>query len=199
MSRIQLVDYGAGNLRSVASALKRLDIDIQIVRSGDDIKIDQPLILPGVGAAAEAMRHLQETGIASVLPRCTAPTLGICLGMQLMLTHSEEGHVDTLGIFPGTVRLVTTALKLPHMGWNSVQFTEKALPLLADVPNPSYFYFAHSYAADTDAAYVVASCMYDSQIPVVIRKNNFWGIQCHPEKSGDVGMQVLTNFARMVS
>jgi glutamine amidotransferase len=199
MTTIQVVDYGAGNLRSVTAALTRLGVTPHVVSRGSELQTDAPLILPGVGSAGEAMRCLQAQGMAEQLPRCTAPVLGICLGMQLMLTHSEEGDVETLGIFPGTVRRLRTACKLPHMGWNAVTGTRGAHPLLTGLPNPAHFYFAHSYVADTDSEYVVATCQYDSEIPAMICRKNFWGIQCHPEKSGENGMQLLANFIRMVS
>lgn len=184
---MQVVDYGAGNLRSVVAALARLGSPCRLVTSAADLDLKSPLILPGVGAAGRAMESLRATGIAEQLPKCTAPVLGICLGMQLMAEFSEEDHVPTLGIIPGRVRKIATTQKLPHMGWNLVTWSDHGLP-------PADLYFAHSYCIETDPRYVLATCDYGPTITVVVKQNNFWGIQCHPEKSGAVGIQLLKNF-----
>lgn len=184
---IQVVDYGAGNLRSVVAALVRLGAPWRLVKAASDLDLLSPLILPGVGAAGRAMESLRATGIAARLPKCTAPVLGICLGMQLMTGFSEEDHVAALGILPGRVRKMETTQKLPHMGWNTVTWSDNALP-------PSDLYFAHSYCVETEPRYVVATCEYGQKLTVVVRRDNFWGIQCHPEKSGEAGAQLLKNF-----
>lgn len=187
MTTIQVVDYGAGNLRSVVAAMARLGASCRLVKSGADLDLQAPLILPGVGAAGRAMESLNATGIAAQLPKCTGPVLGICLGMQLMTEFSEEDHVKTLGIFPGHVTKIATTQKLPHMGWNTVTWLNDDLP-------PSDLYFAHTYCVETDSQYVRATCDYGPKIQVIVNRDNFWGIQCHPEKSGDVGTQLLKNF-----
>lgn len=189
MTTIQVIDYGAGNLRSVTAALTRLGVTPKLVQAAADLNVTAPLILPGVGAAGRAMESLNATGLAARIPECTAPVLGICLGMQLMAEFSEEDDVATLGIFPGRVRRIQTTQKLPHMGWNEVHWHDGQQA-------PAWFYFAHSYCMETDPQYVLASCDYDEKIPVVVRRNNFWGIQCHPEKSGPIGMNVLENFLK---
>lgn len=189
MSTIQVIDYGAGNLRSVVSALARLGVTSRLVHAAADLDTAAPLILPGVGAAGRAMESLSASGLAARIPDCTAPVLGICLGMQLMAEFSEEDDVATLGIFPGRVRKIKTTQKLPHMGWNFVEWHDGQQP-------SAWFYFAHSYCMETDPQYILASCDYDEKIPVVVRRNNFWGIQCHPEKSGPFGMKVLENFLK---
>lgn len=187
MTTIQVVDYGAGNLRSVVAALARLGAPCRLVKSAADLDLQSPLILPGVGAAGRAMESLRATGLADHLPKCVAPVLGICLGMQLMVAFSEEDHVPTLGVFPGRVRKIATTQKLPHMGWNTVTWSDNCLP-------PADLYFAHTYCVETNPKYVMATCDYGPKIPVVVRHDNFWGIQCHPEKSGTVGTQLLKNF-----
>lgn len=189
MTTIQVIDYGAGNLRSVTAALTRLGVAPKLVKTGNDLDVASPLILPGVGAAGRAMENLNASGLADRIPDCTAPVLGICLGMQLMAEFSEEDDVATLGIFPGRVRKIQTSQKLPHMGWNEVKWHDSQQP-------PACFYFAHSYCMETDSKYVLASCDYDEKIPVIVRRNHFWGIQCHPEKSGPVGMTFLKNFLK---
>lgn len=184
---IQVVDYGAGNLRSVVAALSRLGSSCRLVKSAVDLDLQAPLILPGVGAAGRAMESLHLTGIAGLIPKCAAPVLGICLGMQLMAEFSEEDHVTALGILPGRVCKIATTQKLPHMGWNTVTWSNNAL-------SPTDLYFAHSYCMETEAQYVLATCDYGPIIPVIVRRDNFWGIQCHPEKSGEAGTQLLKNF-----
>lgn len=184
---MQVVDYGAGNLRSVVAALSRLGTSCRFVKFAADLDLGAPLILPGVGAAGRAMESLRATGLADQLPRCTAPVLGICLGMQLMAEFSDEDHVETLGILPGRVEKIATTQKLPHMGWNTVAWVNNELP-------PADMYFAHTYCMTTEARYVMATCDYGPRIAVVVHRDNFWGIQCHPEKSGEVGIQLLENF-----
>lgn len=198
MTQLQIVDYGAGNLRSVVAAVQRLGVTPRIVTTAADVDIASALILPGVGAAAQAMAQLQDKGLDEVLPRCTAPVLGICLGMQLLLEFSEEGDVGTLGIIPGATRKLQHAPKLPHMGWNQVSW-QKPCALLKNLIAPVDLYFAHSYYADTQSDYICATTDYGQPIPVVIQKDNFYGIQCHPEKSGDVGMTILKNFFKVVT
>jgi glutamine amidotransferase len=189
VTTIQVIDYGAGNLRSVTAALTRLGVTPRLVKAGSDLDVASPLILPGVGAAGRAMENLNASGLADRIPDCAAPVLGICLGMQLMAEFSEEDDVATLGIFPGRVRTIQTSQKLPHMGWNRVVWKEGK-------HSPDWFYFAHSYCMETESNYVLANCDYDEKIPVVVRRDNFWGIQCHPEKSGPVGMIFLENFLK---
>lgn len=187
MTTIQVVDYGAGNLRSVVAALARLGAESRLVTCAAEIDLRAPLILPGVGAAGRAMESLRATGLVAQLPKCTAPVMGICLGMQLMAEFSEEDHVAALGIFSGRVRKIETTQKLPHMGWNTVTWVDNVLP-------PADLYFAHTYCMETDACNVRATCDCGQKIAVVVQRDNFWGIQCHPEKSGDVGVRLLKNF-----
>lgn len=196
MSSIQVIDYGAGNLRSVVSALTRLGKTPRLVQSAADLDAAAPLILPGVGAAGRAMEGLRASGLADRLPDCTAPVLGICLGMQLMAEFSEEDDVATLGIFPGRVIKIQAAEKLPHMGWNAVTWQDAHCPLLRGITSPADFYFAHSYCMDTPSEFVVATCEYGTKITTIVHRDNFWGIQCHPEKSGPIGMKVLENFLK---
>jgi glutamine amidotransferase len=154
------------------------------------------VLLPGVGAAADAMRRLREYGLDRVIPTLSCPLLGICLGMQLLFEHSAEGDTECLGVLPGRVeRLVATpGLPVPHMGWNTLQLSAGAVdPLLADLPSPAYGYFVHSYAAGVGAQ-TLASVDYGRPLAAAVRRGNFYGVQFHPERSATMGAQVLRNF-----
>ncbi len=193
---IQVIDYGAGNLRSVVRALQRLGVATRVVKFAADFDGQCPTILPGVGAAASAMHALQSNGVGSLLTTTRAPLLGICLGMQLQGTHSEEGDVATLGMLSGTVCRLQHVPKIPHMGWNTVQCSNDGHPLFAHISADTHFYFAHSYAVVlSNADSLIATTHYGPQHIVAAWGNSHCvGVQFHPEKSGDAGMQLLRNF-----
>jgi glutamine amidotransferase len=195
-SKIAIIDYGAGNLQSVANALAALGRPFEIVDNLGKLLAFDKVILPGVGAAGSAMEKLRQNGFARALPKLKVPTLGICLGMQLFAEFSEEGNVKCLCVIPGRVKRFQTALKVPHMGWNRVEMVKK-LPLTAGIPNNSFFYFVHSYYLDTDESYIIGKTAYDVNFPSIAQKGNFYATQFHPEKSGKWGMKLLSNFCEL--
>lgn len=193
---IQIIDYGAGNLRSVSNALKQLGQEYEIISSASKLKSNAKIIFPGVGAANAAMRNLNERGFADVISKIEIPFLGICLGMQLLLPYSEEGDTKCLGVIEGTVRKFSQELKIPQIGWNSVQLINNN-PLFQGVPDNSYFYFVNSYFVDAKKNSVLGLTDYGTHFDSVIRKNNFYGVQFHPEKSGEIGLKLLNNFCEL--
>ena len=200
---IAIVDYGAGNLRSVELALARLGVHTRVTADPDMLALADGLILPGVGAFSDDMAALGRSGtIPAVLEAVGAgrPLLGICLGMQLLLDGSEEGPgVPGLGLIPGEVRrLPGCGLKIPHMGWNSLT-PAKPSPLFKGLPEEPYVYFVHSYACKAaDPADVLAVTDYGVPFHAAVQRGRILGFQFHPEKSGDVGQKLLANFVEMV-
>ena len=200
---IAIVDYGAGNLRSVELALARLGVHTRVTADPDMLALADGLILPGVGAFSDAMAALGRSGtIPAVLEAVGAgrPLLGICLGMQLLLDGSEEGPgVPGLGLIPGEVRrLPGCGLKIPHLGWNSLT-PAKPSPLFKGLPEEPYVYFVHSYACKAaDPADVLAVTDYGVPFHAAVQRGRILGFQFHPEKSGDVGQKLLANFVEMV-
>jgi glutamine amidotransferase len=202
---ITLVDYKAGNLTSVQRALTRLGIPSQISADPDAVRRADKIIFPGVGAAGAAMSVLRERGLDSALKESFAkgtPILGICIGCQIILEHSEEDDAECLGLLTGkTVRFGRGAgwnsalLKIPHMGWNAVTVTQPH-PLLAHLRPGDEFYFVHSfYPQPADPSQIYAVSDYGGEFPVAIGSNNLFAVQFHTEKSGTVGLKVLENFA----
>ncbi len=197
---IAIIDYGAGNLRSVVNAISRLGYQLKITSSPDEVLTAQAVILPGVGAAADTMANLKKLELVSPLRRFIAegrPFLGVCVGLQILFTATEEGgwH-ECLDIIPGLVRKLPSGLKIPHMGWNQVR--QKAPhPLFDGVPDKANFYFAHSYYAEPDDKSLVAGeTEYGIPICSVIARGNLVATQFHPEKSGEVGLKIYGNFIR---
>ena len=190
---IGLVDYDGGNVRSVANALQNLGVDFVLSADPEKLNAADGLILPGVGAAPGAMESLKQRNLVGLLQGCKKPLLGICLGMELLLSHSDEGDIPCLGVLPGTVkRFDQRAEKVPHMGWNQVEFTREN-PLANHLPENPYFYFAHSlYVPVDDATSAVTSC--GMLFASMVQKENFYGVQFHPEKSGPDGLTLLNNF-----
>ena len=199
---IAIIDYGAGNLRSVELAFRRLETAAAVTADPAEIRRADGVILPGVGAFADAMGALERSGLIPVIRETAAsgkPLLGICLGMQALFDGSEEGAgVPGLGLIPGMVkRLPDCGLKIPHMGWNSLQF-QKDSPLRQGLPEQCYVYFVHSYAcAAADEADVLAVTEYGVPFHAAVQRDNIMGMQFHPEKSGAVGELLLRNFAAM--
>jgi glutamine amidotransferase len=198
---ITIIDYGLGNLTSVANALKKLSIPYLISDSSEDIIAASALILPGVGAAGEGMKNLKAKGLDKIITAQVGagkPLLGICLGMQLLFTESDEGNVHCLNLIKGKVRKFQTKLKVPQIGWNQVKVDYKS-GLLAEIKDESYFYFVHSYYFDPqDKTVLTGITNYDQAFCSVLETNNVFGVQFHPEKSGEAGLQLLQNFGKLI-
>lgn len=197
---LAVLDYGAGNLRSVVRALEVNGIRPVVLGDPDALLRADSLVFPGVGAAGSAMRRLRERGLDEAVRefyRLGRPILGVCLGLQLLFDRSEEdGGTPGLGLIPGEVRRFPDGLKIPHMGWNQVR-RQKDHPILAGIPDGAYFYFVHSYyAAPADPATVVATSDYGLDFASVVARDNLVATQFHPEKSGRWGLAVYANFLR---
>lgn len=218
---IAVVDYATGNLRSVADALRRVGAEFTLTADPAVLRAADRVILPGVGEASGAMSKLRERGLDAVLPTLTCPVLGICIGMQLMCLSSEEGDAECLGIFPARVRRLdagpdfssvpgglpgapdgdrtaapegtpaASRLKVPHVGWNTIEGLQT--PLFAGLPEASYVYYVHSYAADLCSA-TAATTEYGRRFSAALARDNFYGTQFHPEKSGAAGAAIIRNF-----
>ncbi len=199
---IHIVDYGAGNLFSVKNALDYLQVENKITANPADLHEADGIILPGVGAFRDCMTMLNESGFTAELKaqaRAGKPILGICLGMQMLFEKGYEfGETDGLGLIPGCVQLIDGGgLKIPHMGWNDLTVLHDCA-LSTDVHDGDYVYYVHSYRAETSDDYISCYTMYNEKIPGLVYCNNVYGAQFHPEKSGQVGMQILKNFAKLV-
>ncbi|OBX04783.1 imidazole glycerol phosphate synthase [Gallibacterium genomosp. 3] len=193
MTNIIIIDTGCANLSSVKFAFERLGYKAEISQDLNQIKQADKLLLPGVGTAKAAMLNLDNRNLIDTIKQLTQPVLGICLGMQLLAQFSQEGDVATLGVMSGkTEKLPDKGLPLPHMGWNQVKFAENE-PLFSDIPVNSYFYFVHSFAVLPNE-HTIATCDYSVPFSAALRKENFYGVQFHPERSGKVGSQLLRNF-----
>lgn len=194
-----IIDYRAGNLRSVQRALNYLNIDNKITEDYKEVEKANSIIFPGVGAAYSAMKTLHELALDRALKEAYnkgIPILGICLGSQIILSQSQEGPTPCLDLIPGEVKhFPMKDMKIPHMGWNSVQWTQEH-PVLKDVPSKSEFYFVHSYYTDPESkANIFGQTEYGIPFTSVLGKKNLIALQFHPEKSGKVGLQILQNFA----
>lgn len=199
MSNVALIDAGGANLGSVRYALERLGATPRIVRDGDELSDSgcERTILPGVGAAAEAMSLLQARGLDVALRTRERPLLGICLGMQLLFEHSEEGDVPCLGLLRGRVRrlLGSDGIRVPHMGWNRVR-RERDSSLLCGIDDDDTAYFVHAYAVPV-ADDCVASCTHGERFAAVVEQGAIAGVQFHPERSGTAGARLLANFLKL--
>ena len=197
MSPVALIDAGGANLGSVRYALERLDADVRIVRDADALAGCGRALLPGVGAAAPAMKLMRERGLDAALRSVSMPLLGICLGMQVLFEQSEEGDVACLGLLPGRVRRLrsTPRLRVPHMGWNRLRH-EQASPLTAGIEDGEHVYFVHTYAASVGEA-CIASCEHGDRFAAIVGRGAVWGVQFHPERSGATGARLLSNFLAM--
>ncbi len=203
---IGIVDYGVGNLFSLQASLHKVGVDFCMVQTLEEAEACQGLILPGVGAFATAMKSLQSKHLdvaLIALANSGKPLLGICLGMQLLLeTGYEHGEYSGLGLIPGVVRdlkeQITPGFKIPHMGWNQLQYTEIAAnhPLFTGVPEGAWLYFVHSYAAVSPQEVQLATCNYGGRIVAAVTQKHIMGVQFHPEKSGETGLRMLYNYAK---
>ena len=198
---IAIIDYGAGNLRSVANAIAKLGYQPRVTNNPGDVLSAAAVILPGVGAAADTMRNLAESGMSEVIRQLISeerPLFAICMGMQVMLQGSEEGgwH-ECLGVIPGIVRRLGSGVKIPHMGWNQVK-QRVVHPIFDAIPDEANFYFVHSYYADPDDTSVVAGTTdYGVSMCSIMIKGSLVATQFHPEKSGKYGLRMYSNFLQM--
>jgi glutamine amidotransferase len=192
-----IIDSGGANLASLQFALERLNAPATVTTNPREVQNATRVILPGVGSASDAMKRLRTAGLAEVLPTLKQPVLGICLGMQLLFKHSEEGEVDCLGIIPDTVRKLKPerGRPVPHMGWNNL-ISLRSDPLLENITDTDYVYFVHSFAAPVSDV-TLARTDYGAQVSAVVRHGNFWGTQFHPERSAATGARILANFLRL--
>ena len=190
---VTIIDYGTGNLRSVTNAFERLGTDYLLTSNAEVIAMAERVLLPGVGEATTAMAQLRDKGLTDILRNLKCPVLGICLGMQLLCAHSEEGDTECLRIFPNRVRRFPNdaGLKVPHVGWNSVHDLKS--PLYNNIDEGEYVYYVHSYAAEVNDC-TAAATDYGGWFSGSLHKDNFYGCQFHPEKSGAVGGRILANF-----
>ena len=191
---IAIIDYDAGNIRSVGNALERLGAEYELTADPARILAADKVILPGVGNAARAMENLRGRGLCELVKSLRRPVLGICVGMQLMCRDSEEGPVQGLGLFDAHVRRFseTPGAKVPHMGWNAIGNLDSKL--FKGLPGGSFVYFVHSYYAGTGPD-TIATCRHGEQLfSAALKYENFYGTQFHPEKSGSVGAAILRNF-----
>jgi len=191
---IAIIKYNAGNICSVQNALKRLGYESIITDNPEEILKADKVIFPGVGEASSAMKYLKERNLDQVIYSLKQPTLGICLGLQLMCTYSEEGDTECLGIFDTQVKKFTDEDIVPHMGWNN--FIQLSGDLFKGVVINSDVYYVHSYYAELSEA-TVAICDYIVPFSTALQKNNFYATQFHPEKSADIGEQILKNFCAL--
>lgn len=191
---VVLVDAGGTNIGSVRYALQRLGVEASLTADAGAIRAADKVILPGVGAAGPGMARLHELGLVDLMRSLTQPVLGVCLGMQLLCTHSEESDTRCLGVIPGSVKRFVEApgLRVPHMGWNALTAVREH-PLLAGLKHGDQAYFVHSYAAP-DGAHTLATADFGAPFSAVIARGNFHGMQFHPERSAGVGAKLLRNF-----
>ncbi|MEG1996094.1 MAG: imidazole glycerol phosphate synthase subunit HisH [Oscillospiraceae bacterium] len=193
---IAIIDYGAGNLFSVKNALDFIGVKSVITGDKKEIEMAQSLILPGVGAFPDAMKMLKHEQLDDVIKKQAKikPILGICLGMQMLFEKSFEfSQTEGLGLIDGYIDLIKTSYKIPHIGWNELE-VDKTSPLLDKESKNSYVYFVHSFMAYTAKENVLAFCDYGIKIPALVCKGNIYGAQFHPEKSGEVGLEMLKKF-----
>ena len=193
---IAIVDYKMGNLRSVENALRRLGAEFVVTADAEVIKRVDRVLLPGVGNAAEAMDNLRKAGLVEVIRSLRRPVLGICVGMQVMCRHSEEGDVDCLGIFDSHVKRFEPSqqVKVPHMGWNRIGNLESKL--FKGIDGGEYVYFVHSYYPEL-CPDTIATTTHGKMFSAALKYENFYGTQFHPEKSGDVGERIIANFLKL--
>ncbi len=196
-----IIDYGMGNLASVQRAFENLDIAVKISSSEEDLRNAESLILPGVGAFRDAIKLLDESNLSAVIKEEVARgkyLIGICLGMQLLYERGYEyGEYEGLGLIEGDIKYLDVKLKVPHMGWNNLRFSKQD-PILKYIKENEYVYFVHSYYAVSDNSEVISYAEYEKKIPAIVRNNNVYGIQFHPEKSGVTGLNILKAYKEII-
>ena len=194
---IGIVNYGAGNIFSLTSALSRVGIAYGMINEETEFDLYSHIIIPGVGHAGAAMEKLNQSGLVKKIRSLTKPVLGICVGMQLLTDHSEEGDAQLTNIIPLQTKLFDKELniKIPHMGWNNIRIQNNLL--FEGVENQSQFYFVHSYFIEYNATFDIATANYGMPFSAAVKKDNFYGVQFHPEKSGIAGEMLLKNFSNL--
>ena len=192
--KLVIINYGAGNIKSIQFAFKRLGIDAVLTNNVDEIKAADKVIFPGVGEASSAMKMLQESGLDKVIPTLKQPVLGICLGMQLMCNHSEEGNTKGLGIFDVAVKRFSNDVKVPQMGWNVI--ADLKSDLFKGIKEKEFMYLVHSFYAEK-CDEMIAKTDYEIEYASALQNDNFYGVQFHPEKSSLAGEQILKNFLKL--
>ena len=188
------LDYGVGNIKSIQFAFDRLGVTAVLSNDIELIKAADKIIFPGVGEASSAMNKLKDTGLIDDIKKLKQPVLGICLGMQLMCSKLEEGNTNGLGIFDVAVKRFSTSVKVPQMGWNSI--TNLKSKLFKDISDKEYMYLVHSYYVEENEN-TIATTDYELLYASAIQKDNFYGVQFHPEKSGKLGEKILQNFLNL--
>jgi len=194
--KIVIINYGAGNIQSIMFAIERLGYKAVLSNNPDEIKAADKVIFPGVGEASYAMKMLQESGLDTLIPTLKQPVFGICLGMQLMCNYSEEGDTKGLGIFDVDVVKFSSKVKVPQMGWNNIYNLKS--DLFKGIAENEYMYLVHSFYAPL-CAETIATTNYELEYSSALENDNFYGTQFHPEKSGDIGEQILKNFLLLTS
>lgn len=192
--KIAIIDYGAGNVQSVLFALERLGFVGIVTNDWTIIKSADKVIFPGVGEASSAIKMLQDSGLDKLIPTLKLPVLGICLGMQLLCKHSEEGNTNGLGIFDVNVVKFSQEVKVPQMGWNTIK--NLRADLFKEIKDEEFMYLVHSYFVPK-CEYTIATTEYGIEYATAIQKENFYGVQFHPEKSGIYGEKILQNFLNL--
>ncbi len=198
---IVIIDYGMGNLRSAEKAFTQMNVEAKVSDDPAVLAEASGLVIPGVGAFPDAMKNLHEKKLVEPIRRHAAagkPLLGICLGMQVLFQQGFEGdRVEGLGLLKGDIVRIPPGVKIPHMGWNRLTILQES-PVLKGTPDGAYVYFVHSYFANNcDAADIVAVTDYGNMLPAVVQKENVYGLQFHPEKSSDAGLQMIKNFGEL--
>ncbi len=194
--KVSIIKYNSGNVQSVLFALERIGINAIITNNVDELKTSDKIIFPGVGEASSAMSYLKENGLDNVILNLKQPVLGICLGMQLMCNYSEEGKINCLGIFDNQIKLFPSnnAIKVPQIGWNTIY--DLKTNLYTGFKEDEYMYFVHSYYAEIGKS-TVAKTTHGLEYSSSLQKDNFYGVQFHPEKSGTLGQALIENFIKL--
>ena len=192
--KVKIIDYGAGNIKSIQFAFKRLGVDAQLTKNKEDIINADKVIFPGVGEASSAMKKLGDNNLNELIPQLKQPVLGICLGMQLMCNYTEEGNTKGLGIFDVSIKRFSNKVKVPQMGWNTISNLKSNL--FNGISENEYMYLVHSFYAE-NCSDSIATTNYGIKYASALKKENFYGVQFHPEKSSKAGEQILKNFLNL--